>query len=259
MLLSALGGAVRARRARAGLTLRALAQKARVSERFLVQLETGQGNISVARLADVAEALGTTAAELLAADVRRTSPRAERRVIALLGLRGAGKTSLGEMVAKRLKVPFVELDALVAQEAGMSIPVIFEMHGEAYFRKLERRTLRKFLDSTPAAVLATGGSIVTDAETFSLLRRRALTVWLRAQPRDHWTRVVAQGDLRPMKGRTDAMAELSSLLKARKSLYAQADRIVDTSGVSLAEAARRVLEAAAQGRLNDVPESSGQP
>jgi XRE family aerobic/anaerobic benzoate catabolism transcriptional regulator len=136
---------------------------------------------------------------------------------------------------------------LVAREAGMSLPVLFEMHGEAYFRKLERQVLRKLLDTTAAAVVATGGSIVTDPETFALLRRRALTVWLRAQPRDHWMRVVAQGDVRPMKGRANAMAELTTLLRTRKPLYAKAEHVVDTSGVPLAEAAERVLQAAQEG------------
>lgn len=250
-LLHSLGGAVRAQRTAAGLTLRALATRARVSERFLAQLESGLGNISVARLADVADALGTSLAELLtlggkgqraAARARGLGPDS-RRVIALLGVRGAGKSSIGGRVARRLKIPFVELDALVAREAGMSLSMIFELQGEAYFRRLERQVLRKLVDGAGSCVLATGGALVTDPETFTLLRQRAITVWLRAEAQDHWTRVVAQGDARPMKGRANAMSELKLLLRARRPLYAQAAHKVDTSGIPLERAVERVLDA----------------
>jgi len=134
-LLRALGAAVRARRTERGMTLRALARSAAVSERFLVQLETGEGNISVARLQDVAEALDTSASDLLSA---RTPVAPAKSIVSLVGMRGAGKTTVGVAVAKRMGVPFVELDALVAREAGMSLSTIFEMHGDAYFRKVER-------------------------------------------------------------------------------------------------------------------------
>jgi XRE family aerobic/anaerobic benzoate catabolism transcriptional regulator len=237
-LLRALGAAVRARRTERGMTLRALAKSASVSERFLVQLETGEGNISVARLQDVAEALETSAADLLAA---RTAPAPSKGIVALLGLRGAGKSTVGAAAAKKLGVPFVELDALVAREAGMSLSTIFEMHGDAYFRRVEREALRKFLDSTDAAVLATGGSIVTAPDTYELLRRRTTTVWLRARAYEHWDRVVQQGDVRPMKNRANAMSELQALLRARKPLYAQADHVVDTSMMTLDEATKRVI------------------
>ena len=129
----------------------------------------------------------------------------------------------------------------------MSLATIFEMHGEAYFRRLERDVLKKFLASAKAkkgAVLATGGSIVHDPETFALLKERAITVWLRARARDHWDRVVAQGDVRPMRGRANAMSELETLLRARKALYAQAAHVVDTSSMSLDEAVDRVVATA---------------
>jgi|GEM_PF-63198 len=238
-LLLGLGAAVRARRAACGLTRRALAARARVSERFLVQLEAGEGNISVVRLQDVADALGTSAAELLA--IACPAPSKAAGVIALLGLRGAGKSSVGRVAAERLRVPFVELDEWVAREAGMSLATIFELHGEGYFRRIERDALERFLDATPAAVLATSGSLVTDPTTFALLRRRATTVWLKARPDDHWTRVVAQGDGRPMRDRADAMSELKSLLRARKPLYALADHVVDTSSLALDGAIDRVV------------------
>jgi XRE family aerobic/anaerobic benzoate catabolism transcriptional regulator len=240
LLLRALGAAVRARRTTLGLTMRTLAEQAVVSERFLAQLESGDGNISVARLQDIAGALGTTAAELLAA---RASLPAPRKVVALLGLRGAGKSTLGPEIARRLGVPFFELDALVAREAGMPLATIFEMHGEVWFRRLEREVLRGFLDTHESAVLATGGSIVTAPDTYGMLRKRATTVWLKARPQDHWDRVVRQGDGRPMRNRTNAMAELKALLKTRKRLYALSDHVVDTSSATFDEAATRVVAA----------------
>lgn len=239
-LLRSLGAAVRARRTELGLSMRALGERAGVSERFLAQLEGGEGNISVARLQDVAEALGTSAAALLSArPASRTSPG----VISLLGLRGAGKSTLGPEIARRLGVPFFELDALVAREAGMPLATIFEMHGEAWFRRLEHDVLRRFLDTHDAAVLATGGSIVTAKETYELLRKRTSTVWLRARPQDHWDRVLMQGDARPMRNRANAMSELKSLLRTRRPLYALAHHVVDTSSATFDEAATRIVDA----------------
>jgi XRE family aerobic/anaerobic benzoate catabolism transcriptional regulator len=141
-------------------------------------------------------------------------------------------------------VPFVELDALVAKHAGMSLATIFEMHGEAYFRRVERDALRKFLEETPRAVLATSGSLVTDRETFALLRKHATTVWLRADAEDHLRRVVAQGDVRPMQGRPAAKNELRELLRTRRHLYAQADVTIDTSTLGLEATVARVVDAA---------------
>jgi XRE family aerobic/anaerobic benzoate catabolism transcriptional regulator len=224
------------------VTLRTLAERAGVSERFLTQLEAGDGNISVARLQDVAEALGTSAAELLAA--RPPERKAPRKVIALLGVRGAGKSTLGPEVARRLGVPFVELDVLVSREAGMPLATIFELHGESWFRRLEHQVLRAFLDGNDAAVLATGGAIVTSKDTFALLRSRATTIWLKADPKDHWDRVVRQGDVRPMHNRVNAMAELEALLRERAPLYRQAEHVVDTSKTTLQQATQLVVDAA---------------
>ena len=221
---------MRALRTERGLTLRALAKVAGVSERFLVQLEAGEGNISVARLEDVAEALGSTGAELLSQASRSQSKVSSKpRVLALVGLRGAGKSSVGEAVARRLSLPFVELDEAITREAQMTLSTIFEIHGEAYFRQMERDVLRRLLDSGKPAVIATGGSLVTDAETWGLLRSRARTVWLKSTPKEHWDRVVAQGDVRPMRGRPRAMNELKQLLASRTPLYEQADVTIDTS------------------------------
>lgn len=242
--LSSLGAAVRARRNERRLTLKALAASARVSQRFLLQLEGGEGNVSVARLLDIAEALGATPAQLLGeAESRAPRPRV-RGVVALLGLRGAGKSTIGALAARELGVPFVELDALVAKHAGMSLPVMFEMHGEAHFRRLEREVLRKFLAESDGAILATSGSIVTDKDTFAMLRKNAKTVWLRADPGDHLQRVVAQGDLRPIQGRPAARRELEDLLRARRHLYAQADVTIDTSALGVERSTDRVVEIA---------------
>jgi XRE family aerobic/anaerobic benzoate catabolism transcriptional regulator len=242
-LLQALGAAVRARRTDLGLTMRTLAVRADVSERFLAQLESGEGNISVVRLQDVAEALGTSAAELLASRPAAPTPR---RVVSLLGLRGAGKSTLGPEIARRLGMPFYELDALVSREAGMPLGTIFEMHGEAWFRRLEHDVLRAFLDAHPVAVLATGGSIVTAPETYAMLRKRTITVWLKAKPQDHWDRVLRQGDARPMRNRANAMAELKALLRDRRPLYGLSDHVVDTSNATFEAAAGRIVEAITQ-------------
>lgn len=239
-LLRGLGMAVRTRRGECGLTLRALAKAANVSERFLVQVENGEGNISIARLAGVAEALGESASTLLA-KAERPRPTV-RPVITLLGLRGAGKSTLGARIAKDLGVPFVELDALVASKAGMSLTTLFELHGEAYFRRLERALLTKLLDEDRRMVLAAGGSIVTDDASFALLKSRTTTVWLKASAQDHWDRVVQQGDVRPMRNRADAMSELKALLRSRRPLYAQAEHVLDTSDLTLPEAAQGLKE-----------------
>jgi XRE family aerobic/anaerobic benzoate catabolism transcriptional regulator len=237
-LLKGLGAAVRARRTELGLTMRALAQLASVSERFLVQLEAGEGNISVARLEDVAEALGTTGAALLASATERRADA--RKAIALVGLRGAGKSAVGASLAKKLGVPFVELDAEIVREAQMTLSTIFEIHGERYYRAIERELLGKLLDREQPMVIATGGSIVTDAETWGALRARAKTVWLKATPEEHWRRVVAQGDVRPMRDRPRAKNELRKLLAARAPLYAQSDVEIDTAGRSVQALVERV-------------------
>jgi XRE family transcriptional regulator, aerobic/anaerobic benzoate catabolism transcriptional regulator len=242
VVLRALATSVRARRASHGLTIRALAALAGVSERFLVQLESGEGNISVARLYDLAEALETNPAELLGSSPPCAAGPKHAKVVALLGVRGAGKSTVGQLVAKRLKVPLIELDARVAKEAGMSVPTLFEIHGEAYFRRIERKVIKDLLDSGEHAVIATGGSVVTDEETYALLRKRTATVWLKADAEHHWRRVVGQGDLRPMRGRKHAKSELRALMKKRSPLYGQAEHVVDTTSGTCEEVAERVIE-----------------
>lgn len=245
-LLEGLGVAVRALRNDRGLTLKALAMVAGVSERFLVQLEQGEGNISVARLEDVAEALGTTGASLLMQAGRGASKDASTHAaIALVGLRGAGKSSIGAALAKKMGASFIELDEAIQSEAQMTLSTIFEIHGEAYYRAMEREVLRGLLEQAKSKpiVIATGGSLVTDAETWGLLRSRARTVWLKATPREHWDRVVAQGDVRPMRGRPKAMNELKQLLTSRTPLYEQADVTIDTSGLTPSKIVSRIADA----------------
>ena len=234
-VLGALARRARARRLEKGWTLRKVAERSGVSPRYLVQLESGRGNISVRRLADVARALDTTPAELLADD---DGP--PPRIVALLGLRGAGKTSVGRRLARRLRVPFVELDRRIEQAADLSLSELFSLHGEDYYRRLERETLQQVLAESRALVLATGGGIVTSPETYALLRRATTTVWLRARPEDHWNRVVRQGDRRPMADHPQAMADLRALLASREPLYAQAAVTVDTTGRRVEDVAKTI-------------------
>ena len=223
--LESVGTAVRTQREKRGWSRRELAATSGVSERFLAQLETGDGNISLRRFADVAQALGTTPAALLS-----TSADPAHKPIALLGVRGAGKSTIGAALAKKLDYRFVELDQQIEEATGLPLGDVFTLHGEAYYRRVEREVLARLLAEPAPTVLATGGSIVNDPTTFALLRSRARTIFLHAQPEDHWNRVVAQGDQRPMAENPHAFEELRALLAARGKLYARADQTVETSG-----------------------------
>ncbi len=226
--LGSVGAAVRSRREHRGWSRRELAEQSGVSERFLSSLEAGDGNISLRRFAEVARALGTSPSILLAAaEHAETEPA---RPIALLGLRGAGKSTVGAALAKRLGIAFVELDQEIERAAGLPLGEVFALHGEAYYRRLEREVLAQVLGRSGPFVLAAGGSIVNDPTNYDLLRSRCRTVWLRARPEDHWNRVIAQGDRRPMAENPHAFSELRALLAAREKLYARADRTVETSG-----------------------------
>ena len=223
--LETVGSTVRSTRERRGWSRRELAAASGVSERFLAQLEAGEGNISLRRFAEVAHALGTTPAALLA-----PSEAHDEKPIALLGVRGAGKSTIGAALAKRLDAQFIEVDREIEEATGLPLADVFTLHGEAYYRRVEREVLSRLLAEPGTKVLATGGSIVNDPTSFALLRSRAHTIWLRATPEDHWNRVVAQGDQRPMAENPHAFEELRALLAARQKLYARADRTVDTSG-----------------------------
>ncbi|MFT3697164.1 MAG: shikimate kinase [Kofleriaceae bacterium] len=223
-LLESVGKAVRAQREKKGLSRRELAESSGVSERFLAQLETGDGNISLKRFADVAHALGTTPAALLQEPVSTTKP------LALLGVRGAGKSAVGAALAKKLDARFVEVDQEIEAATGLPLGDVFTLHGEAYYRRIEREVLTRLLADPSPQILATGGSIVNDPTTYALLRDRARTVFLHAKAEDHWNRVVAQGDQRPMAENPHAFEELRALLAARSKLYARADHTIETSG-----------------------------
>jgi XRE family aerobic/anaerobic benzoate catabolism transcriptional regulator len=227
-LLRDLGTRVRALRDARGLTRRELAERARLSERFLAQVETGEGNPSVVSLSQIARALDTTTLDLLAAPARR-------KPIALLGLRGAGKSTIGRALAKKLRLPFVEIDRSIEKIAGLSLPEIFALHGEDYYRRLEREVLDALFAKGGRFVCAASGGIVTNPAALETLRQNALTIWLKAKPEDHWNRVLAQGDGRPMANDPQAMERMRELLHRREPLYALADRHVDTSELTISE------------------------
>ena len=268
LLLQALGTQVRRLRSDANLTMKELAKRAELSLRFVIQLEAGQGNISVAGLARLASALGRPLPELLPPASNDRSVRAQlwqllcnssdkdlhdfqqwfeqrnmgpdRHFLALIGLRGAGKSTVGGRLAKKLKTDFVELDSRVEQAAGMSLGEIFSMHGEDYYRRLEQKELVKLFKESQGCVLATGGSLVTDAESWGLVKRNCFTVWLRATPEEHMARVLRQGDTRPMKDNPSAMNELKNLLLRREPLYSEAEIIIKTSDNSPAEIVNQI-------------------
>lgn len=238
-LSSRLGLAVRSLRRLRGLSRQALAARSGVSTRFLADIEAGTANASLRSLEAVAGALDTPLVALLAAPA---APEPARGV-ALVGLRGAGKSTVGPRLARRLGLSFVELDALIEETAGLGLGPIFELHGERYFRRLERESLARLAAEGRGCVLATGGGLVTEPETWALLRRSFFTVWLAARPEDHYRRVLAQGDRRPMAGNPDAMQELRALLTARRSLYGQADLTVDSSALDVDAAVERIAAA----------------
>lgn len=259
--LSALGDRVRETRAKRGQSRRQLAADSGVSERYLAQLEAGQGNVSILLLRQIAGALELPLTELLAEDSDESAElvlttqflkqlprqklaavrsqlvrdygnaRAQRmKRIALIGLRGAGKSTLGAKLARALAVPFVELDREIEREAGTSLSEIFLLYGQAGYRRYERRCLEKIIERTERAVIATGGSIVSEAGTYELLLSSCFTVWLKAAPEEHMARVIAQGDTRPMAGNDQAMEDLRRILEGRAMLYGQADVVVNTAG-----------------------------
>lgn len=231
LYLSRLGDRVRAWRTEHGMTRKTLSQASGVSERYLAQLEAGEGNISVLLLRKVAKAMGVPVENLV-----REEPQDEKRPskpIALLGLRGAGKSTLGVKLSQALKLPFVELDREIEKEAGAELGEVFAMYGQDGYRRFERRALERVLAQNEQAVIATGGSLVNDPGTYKLLLERCTCIWLKASPEEHMARVIAQGDMRPFKGRSAALEEIKRLLEDRNRLYSRADATVDTAGKTL--------------------------
>jgi XRE family transcriptional regulator, aerobic/anaerobic benzoate catabolism transcriptional regulator len=228
--LARLGERVRAWRTENGMSRKSLALASGVSERYLAQLEAGQGNISVLLLRKVARAMGVAVERLVREEGTVEKP------IALIGLRGAGKSTLGAKLAASLSLPFVELDREVEKEAGAPLAEVFAMYGQDAFRRFERRALERVLAEQPRAVIATGGSLVTDPGTYEMLLERCRCIWLKASAQEHMARVLAQGDTRPFKGRSTALDEIRKLLADRERLYGRATAVVDTSGKSARQA-----------------------
>jgi XRE family aerobic/anaerobic benzoate catabolism transcriptional regulator len=258
--LHRLGERVRTLRHQRGITRKALAEHAKVSERYLAQLEVGKGNCSIALLRRIARAIGLPVTQLvyegaeppldlvlltqflerlqpdMLVEARKlvtehfSSPSEDRRRVALMGLRGGGKSTLGRLLAERLDVPFIELDREIERRSGANLSEIFDMFGQETFRRAEREALDEVLRRHPHFVIATSGSIVTEPGTLELLLASCFTVWVRAEPEEHMKRVMAQGDMRPMAHNARAMEDLVSILKSREPLYAKAEAVLSTTG-----------------------------
>jgi len=264
--LMALGKRVREYRNRRGMTRKQVSQDADVSERHIAQLESGEGNISVVLLQRIAEALNVPLANLFTPQTEEPAEkrliqrflerlprhrledvafrlmrdfgheeRVRRMRIALIGLRGAGKSTLGAKLASGMKNRFVELDNEIEKDTGMLLADIFSLYGQSGFRAIEKRTLERVLKENDRAVVSVGGGIVSERETFDYLLSNCYTVWIKAQPEEHMSRVMAQGDFRAMAGNDQAMEDLRRILEAREPLYRKADLCVDTSGASVDE------------------------
>jgi XRE family aerobic/anaerobic benzoate catabolism transcriptional regulator len=280
---AAVGRLVRLGRAKRGMTRSQLAQGSGASERYLAQIEGGQGNPSVIILKSIAEALDVPIIDLLprtngraaamthildvlgrlpASELPAIAEMIEARMageasadraqrIALVGLRGAGKSTLGQMLARQLGCPFIELDRLVEQDYGARIPDLIEIAGLATFRRYERTCLERVIADHPAAVIATAGGIVANPETYALLLRRTHTVWIKARPDEHMSRVMEQGDFRPMAQNREAMADLVAILDARGADYARAEDELDTSGDSIDQSFAKLARIAKRYRAGD--------
>lgn len=239
--LRAFGERLRAERARRGMSRKLLAEQANVSERYVTQIESGKGNVSIVILRAIAGALGVPLATLV--DVEDASAGRSERV-ALIGLRGAGKSTLGAALAKAKGVPFFELDREIERISGTSLGALIEMYGQQAYRRYEFQALQELLDAHPRFVVATGGGIVSEPATYELLLRECFTVWIRTSPEEHMARVIAQGDRRPMtskgSGSAQAMKDLRRILDERSPLYARADLVIQTSGKSVRDSAREL-------------------
>jgi len=266
--LLGIGARVKILRARRGMSRRILAQSSKVSERYLAELESGKGNISILRLRQIANAMGVPTEDLvcdpaaespeytyvlqhirhadpaeltrLCADLSRRRPT-RRRLVALIGLRGAGKSTIGAALARRLMLPFNELVAAIEERAGMQTSEIFSLGGQSTYRRFERQCLEESIERDEPGVLAVGGSLVSEPASFERLLETCVTIWLRAEPEDHMNRVIAQGDSRPMADSSRAMPDLKRILAERENLYRRADHIVDTSGRSVSDILNETL------------------
>jgi XRE family aerobic/anaerobic benzoate catabolism transcriptional regulator len=272
--LEQLGQRVRTMRALRGMSRKVLAKVSGISERYIAQLESGKGNVSIVLLRRVSHAMGAHlqdlipsaepapdwavirdllrkatpeqiahAKDILAGSSASTPRRSSFSGIALIGLRGAGKSTLGRMLAKRIGWSFVELNKEVERENGLSVAEIIALYGQEGFRRMEQAALKQLLTRNELMVLATGGGIVSEPLTFDLILSSFYTIWLKAEPEEHMARVRRQGDLRPMADDRSAMAELRNILLSREPLYSRASAVVDTAGLSVDAAAARLIEA----------------
>lgn len=272
--LAFLGKRVREARSRRGMSRKMVAREADVSERHLAQVEAGEGNISILLLQRIATALSTSLVDLFATDSeeapdRRLIRQALERVpahrleevlskitrdfgqqegvrcdrIALIGLRGAGKSTLGARLAQERTVPFIELDREIEKDAGMRLDEIFSLYGQSGYRRIENRTLDRVLAANEEAVISVGGGIVSERDTYDRLLSACFTVWLKARPEEHMSRVIEQGDLRAMADNDEAMEDLRRILESREPLYRQADLHFDTSGNSVDRTFAKLLKA----------------
>jgi XRE family aerobic/anaerobic benzoate catabolism transcriptional regulator len=271
--LEQLGQRVRTMRAVRGMSRKVLAKVSGISERYIAQLESGKGNVSIVLLRRVSNAMGAHLEDLLPGDATpdwpmfrdllRTATAAQiaqakdllaggsasmpRRApfcgIALIGLRGAGKSTLGKILAKKIGWSFVELNKEIEQQNGLSVAEIIALYGQEGFRRMEQAALRELLARNELMVLATGGGIVSEPLTFDQILSSFYTIWLKAEPEEHMARVRRQGDLRPMADDRSAMTELRNILLSREPLYARAAAVVDTAGLSVDAAAARLVDA----------------
>jgi len=271
--LEQLGQRVRTMRALRGMSRKVLAKVSGISERYIAQLESGKGNVSIVLLRRVSNAMGAQLEDLIPAAepapdwpiirdlLRKATPSqiaqakdflagqgvaAQRRTfagIALIGLRGAGKSTLGKMLAKKIGWDFVELNKEIETENGLSVAEIIALYGQEGFRRMEQAALGQLLARKELMVLATGGGIVSEPLSFDLILSSFYTIWVKAEPEEHMARVRRQGDLRPMADDRSAMAELRTILKSREPLYARASAVVDTSGLSVDAAAAGLFDA----------------
>jgi XRE family transcriptional regulator, aerobic/anaerobic benzoate catabolism transcriptional regulator len=273
--LEQLGQRVRTMRALHGMSRKVLAKVSGISERYIAQLESGKGNVSIVLLRRVSNAMGAHLEDLIPATepspdwpvirdlVRKATPNqiaqakdvlsghgaAQRRIsfagIALIGLRGAGKSTLGKMLAKKIGWSFVELNKEIEAQNGLSVAEVIALYGQEGFRRMEQAALGQLLARKELMVLATGGGIVSEPLTFDLVLSSFYTIWLKAEPEEHMARVRGQGDLRPMADDRSAMMELRTILRSREPLYARASAVVDTAGLSVDAAAARLNDAVA--------------
>lgn len=270
--LRELGERVYDLRVRRGMTRRILSRDSSVSERYLAQLEAGDGNISIIRLRQIAKAMDIPLEDLIRTGpeplpeltllvqyLTRLSPaklteardllvssfetRGRRGRIALIGLRGAGKTTLGRMLAEHLQLPFLEMTKVIERDAGMLVSEIFSLSGQAAYRRYERRALQSAVKTHDRFVLSPGGSIVTEPATFDELLASCYTIWLKASPEEHMARVIGQGDRRPMQDNREAMRDLARILTGREAMYVKADAAVDTTGLTLQQSFQALLKA----------------